>query len=358
MKKVITISLIAIIFVSLIIPVKAFDPLPSNEQVEYNFKMYYSFKTNGGKAENVVCTALNNCPGSEFGNEYYLLRFTSADAIKESYYNFFGYNSEFYESSEITNLLFPSGIVVFIGNPYDEENKDKFLSLSEIAQSNPDAIVCISEQIGTEYVGKRKKIDSTDPYSIEPTKNNPSETTTDNSTVPATTESTEPITDKATEPATTESTEPITDKPAEPVTTEPTEPTTDKPTESVTTEPQPTVTDPTTPTDKPAVKKKANTVKVTVKNKAVKAKKLKSKKQSVKLLTITNAQGKVTVTLVKSGTTKRIRTKVTVSKKGVITFKKGKYKKDTYKVKLKIIVKGNSNFNPKTLIKTVTVKVK
>ena len=192
------------------------------------------------------------------------------------------------------------------------------------------------------------------------------ETLTDKPTEPVTTEPTEP-TDKATEPAVTESTEPSTDKPTEPVTTEPTEPTdkatepavtestepsTDKPTEPVTTEP-------TTPAVvKSTVNKKANTIKVTAIAKTVKAKKLNSKKQSVKLLTVTKAQGKFTVTLVKSETSKKIRKKVTVSKKGVFTLNRGKYTKGTYKIKVKIFAKGNSKYKSKTINKTVTIKIK
>ncbi len=110
---------------------------------------------------------------------------------------------------------------------------------------------------------------------------------------------------------------------------------------------------------KPVVKtKKANPLTVTAKTKTVKAKKLKAKKQKVKALTFKNAQGAVTVTLVKKGTTKKILKKLKVSKKGVITFKKGKYAKKTYKIKLKITAKGNTNYNPKTLTKIVKIRVK
>ena len=97
---------------------------------------------------------------------------------------------------------------------------------------------------------------------------------------------------------------------------------------------------------------------VTKKTKSIKAKALRTKARTVKPLTITKAQGTVTVTLVKSGTTKKIRTKVTVSKKGVITLKKGKYTKGTYKVKVKIVAKGNSKYKSKKINKTVTVKIK
>lgn len=105
-------------------------------------------------------------------------------------------------------------------------------------------------------------------------------------------------------------------------------------------------------------KKKINPMTVTVKTKTVKAKKLKIKKQSVKPLTIRKAQGKFAVALVKSGTSNKIRAKVSVSKKGVITLKKGNYTKGTYKIKVKIVAKGNSNFKAKTIYKTLKIKIK
>lgn len=140
-----------------------------------------------------------------------------------------------------------------------------------------------------------------------------------------------------------------TDKPSEP-----TEPTTDKTVE---------------PTEKPSdssgsssteakTNRKNNPIKVRVKTKSVKAKSLKSKKQTVKPLTITKNKGAVVVTLVKSGTTKKIRSKVTVSKKGIITLKKGKYTKGSYKIKVKIVAKGNSKFKSKTINKTLKIIIK
>lgn len=132
------------------------------------------------------------------------------------------------------------------------------------------------------------------------------------------------------------------------------------PTEPVSTEPAPTepkATEP-TPTVKPTVKKAANPIKVSAKTVSVKAKKLKTKKQTVKPLTITKQQGKLSVAVVKSGTTKKIRTKVSVNSKGAITLKKGKYAKGTYKVQVKITAKGNSKYKSKTVTKTAKIKIK
>lgn len=138
-----------------------------------------------------------------------------------------------------------------------------------------------------------------------------------------------------------------------------TEPTTDRPTEPVVTEPQPTTPEPTTPTVEPSENKKSkNPIKVTAKTKTVKAKKLKSKKQAVKALTIANAQGKVTAAIVKNGTSKKILKKIKINKKGVITLKKGKYNKTTYKIKVKITANGNDSYKLCTKTKTVRIKVK
>ncbi len=104
---------------------------------------------------------------------------------------------------------------------------------------------------------------------------------------------------------------------------------------------------------------KANPMKVKTSIKTIKAKKLKKKKQTVKPVKITGAKGAVTVTKVKSGTSSKIYKKIKVNKKtGAITFKKGKYAKKTYKIKLKIKAKGTDIYYDKTLTKTVKVKVK
>lgn len=128
----------------------------------------------------------------------------------------------------------------------------------------------------------------------------------------------------------------------------PTEPITGPETVAPTNEPNP---------PKPVVvSKKTNPVKVTVKLKTVKAKKLKAKKQKIKPLTIKHAKGRVTVKLVKKGTSSKIFRRLSVNIKGEITLKKGKYTKKLYKVNLKITAKGNSNY--KSASKTVTVKIK
>ena len=66
----------------------------------------------------------------------------------------------------------------------------------------------------------------------------------------------------------------------------------------------------------------------------------------------------MTYKIVKKGTTSKIYKKVKISKKVAITFKKGKYAKKTYKIKVKVTAASTSKYNKKTVTKTVKVKVK
>ena len=238
-----------------------------------------------------------------------------------------------------------------------------------VITAEPDYYQYIDDEI-EETTSDNNSTEPTEPTTdklTEPVTTEPIEATTDNLTEPVTTEPTEATTDKPTEPVTTNPTESSTDKTTEPATIEPavTEPPTDTQTEPITTNPivinpQPTENKPTTPAVvKPTVKKKANPINVTVKTKTIKAKKLKKKTQEVKVITVKNNQGKVTYKLVKSGITKKIRKFISINKKGTIIINKWKKAKvGTYKIKVRITSKGNSKYKPKTLIKTVKIKIK
>ncbi len=116
-------------------------------------------------------------------------------------------------------------------------------------------------------------------------------------------------------------------------------------------------TAPDQPTSPTVTKKAANPIKVTAKTKSVKLKKLKKKAQKVKVLTIKNAQGKVSVKITKAK--KIIKKFLKINTKGKLTIKKWKKaKKGTYKIKVQIKAKGNTNYKSKTINKTVKVKVK
>ena len=100
--------------------------------------------------------------------------------------------------------------------------------------------------------------------------------------------------------------------------------------------------------------KQPNTLSVKAKKPSVKFAKLKKKNQTIALkkwVTVSKAQGKVTYK--KSSGNK----KITVSKAGKITVKKG-LKKGTYKVKIKVTAAGNASYKPATKTVTVTIKVK
>ena len=184
-----------------------------------------------------------------------------------------------------------------------------------------------------------------------------------------TSEPTEPTTEYVSQPVVTE---PQTTDPAATV-TEPvnTQPTTEKPSQPVVTEPQTTdpaatVTEPVT--TEPAktepskntntAVKKTNPVKISVTAKTVSAKKLKKKAQKIKPLTVKNAKGKLSYKLIKKGSAAKLFKKTRINSKGFITIKKGKYTKKTYKLKLRITVKGTQKYKPKTITKTVRIRIK
>lgn len=107
------------------------------------------------------------------------------------------------------------------------------------------------------------------------------------------------------------------------------------------------------------IEKNANPITVKTAVKKIKASALKKAKKTVKPVKISKAKGTVKVVKVKSGTSSKIYKKIKVNKKnGAITFNKGKYKKGTYKVKLKITASGDSQYLSKTVTKTVKIKIK
>jgi len=102
------------------------------------------------------------------------------------------------------------------------------------------------------------------------------------------------------------------------------------------------------------VNKAENTLSATGKTVNLKFSKLKKKNQTVKVskaVTVKNAKGTVTYKKAKGNK------KITISKKGKITVKKG-LKKGTYKIKIKVTAAGNGSYKPATKTVTVTIKVK
>lgn len=100
------------------------------------------------------------------------------------------------------------------------------------------------------------------------------------------------------------------------------------------------------------INKMKNTMTAKGSTKTVKFSKVKKAKQTVKkAITVKKAKGAVTYAKVSKGSSKAL----TISKKGVITVKKGT-KKGTYKIKVKVTAKGNKTYS--AITKTVTVKIK
>lgn len=91
-------------------------------------------------------------------------------------------------------------------------------------------------------------------------------------------------------------------------------------------------------------------------NKNFKAKTAKKKAQSYKAITVAKAQGTVTYTA-KAVNAKSKKALTFNKKNGKITVKK-KTRKGTYKMKITVTAKGNTNYAKSTVTKTVTVKVK
>lgn len=98
------------------------------------------------------------------------------------------------------------------------------------------------------------------------------------------------------------------------------------------------------------ISKAANPVKAKASTKTVKYKKAKKKAQTVKAITVSKAQGKVTYKKLSGSGKFKVNAKT-----GKITVKKGT-KKGTYKIKVKVSSAGNGNY--KSATKTITVKIK
>ena len=99
--------------------------------------------------------------------------------------------------------------------------------------------------------------------------------------------------------------------------------------------------------------KKTQEVKIKVKAKTIKAKKAKKNLKIKKVFTIKGAQGTVSYQINKAKLKKQFK----INKKGIITLKK-KLKKGTYKVKVKVIVAGNNEYEDFSKVVTVKIKVK
>lgn len=120
---------------------------------------------------------------------------------------------------------------------------------------------------------------------------------------------------------------------------------------------QPTTIAPTEATTSAVINKKANPIKVSAKKKTIKANKLIKKAQKIKPLKVKNYKGKLTYKLIKKGSYKKLFKKAKINSKGVISIKKLKIKKGTYKLKVSVTAKGNKDYKAKKVTKVLKIKI-
>lgn len=120
---------------------------------------------------------------------------------------------------------------------------------------------------------------------------------------------------------------------------------------------QPTTIAPTEATTSAVINKKANPIKVSAKKKTIKANKLIKKAQKIKPLKVKNYKGKLTYKLIKKGSYKKLFKKAKINSKGVISIKKLKIKKGTYKLKVSVTAKGNIDYKAKKVTKVLKIKI-
>ncbi|MCH5298570.1 MAG: Ig-like domain-containing protein [Ruminococcus sp.] len=183
MKKCVALVLTVFLMLMSAIPASASSPLSVYELATSNFRNYYEYKTEGKKIKTISVSYITSTDIKDglniISKSFYLIKFTSEDAIGKTYYNTFGENGMYYERSDVTNLLYPSGLVVCEANnmytgyhfEYDwfnpptqtfrdasEWTDDDFMSVEKACNLDPslaEALVNKSENIGIVPVEER-----------------------------------------------------------------------------------------------------------------------------------------------------------------------------------------------------------
>ncbi len=159
MKKIVSLLLVMIFTLFSVITTSALseEPIGPRDYVYIYFRDYYS------NVDEDAVTVLRYADFKEFyffnsndSNLYMAIKYTSANPVQEPYFNRFGENNEYYECSDVTNLLFESGITVFCGQwlSFPENHNDDFYTLEEILNLHPYAFDEILEYYGPQFVGK------------------------------------------------------------------------------------------------------------------------------------------------------------------------------------------------------------
>lgn len=154
MKRLILCLLSLVMILTSVISVNAMTPLQPTEQVRRAFKSYYSKQTDG---KGLSLVNVWECADSKEGI-FYLVQFVSEDSENKSCFNRFGENDVYYESSDVTNLIFPSGYASCVDKNIYSDSVN-FISLDELVKQYSFAAERICEILGREYVGIMGDVD-------------------------------------------------------------------------------------------------------------------------------------------------------------------------------------------------------
>lgn len=137
------------------------DPLEVDDQVKYDLRKYYQDTTgmesqtlNDIKAtQEVIQYKEDNIP---YYYLFYPTKFSTPNIIDKPIYRLIGPSKLYYEKSYTTDLLFDTGMCVYVGNPYTTEfdETNKFASLDYVLKNIPKSIEKLENFYGTDNVGK------------------------------------------------------------------------------------------------------------------------------------------------------------------------------------------------------------
>ncbi|MCH5299342.1 MAG: Ig domain-containing protein [Ruminococcus sp.] len=203
MKKYIALIISVFFILMTALPASAMELEVDTEFALNTFKIFYEYQTGGKKIkknpDNTDAVCLYDV-WPKNGKYYLLFEFVSEDAEEKEYYHTFGENGMYYEKSDITNLLYPSGLVVcdsyniYTGSFFDfyehdtskpvlrdrdvsEWTDDDFMSIEKACSLDPslaEALVKKRENIGIVPVEERPTESPTETTPTEsPTETNP-----------------------------------------------------------------------------------------------------------------------------------------------------------------------------------------